>query len=92
MAGLFAGNHGEAGPKAHRAIKAAAGGKPSHRRAGTGHSARAASTAAGMHKTKQGRCQKDKRAAKRTLPGLFGMVRAEVGEAAAHQGALSVAL
>ncbi len=87
MTGLFAGNHGEAGPKAHRAIKAAAGGKPANRRAGAGLSARTPSAAAGLHATKQGRCQKEKRTAKRTLPGVMVADRAEAGTAAAHHGA-----
>ncbi len=83
-AGLFAGDHGEAGPKSHRANKAAAGGKPAHRRAG---SVRAPSAVAGLHTTKQGRCQKEKKTAKRTLPGVFVMDRTGAGTAPAHQGA-----
>ncbi len=86
MAGLFAGNHGESGPKAHRANKAAAGGKLAHRRAGTGQ-VRAPSAVAGLHTTKQGRCQKGKKTAKRTLPGVFVIDRAEATTAPAQQGA-----
>eukprot|EP00291_Cryptomonas_curvata_P014657 CAMPEP_0172154606 /NCGR_PEP_ID=MMETSP1050-20130122/2134_1 /TAXON_ID=233186 /ORGANISM="Cryptomonas curvata, Strain CCAP979/52" /LENGTH=227 /DNA_ID=CAMNT_0012823353 /DNA_START=177 /DNA_END=860 /DNA_ORIENTATION=- len=90
--GLFAGNHGEAGPKSHRANKAAAGGKPAHRRAGAGLTVRAPSAVAGLHATKQGRCQKERKTAKRTLPGVFVMDRAGAGTAPAQQApAVSVA-